>query len=268
MLDEELQQLGGPGEEPERDRPQLVGAGVRVARRDDVGHPLHGRADPDGVTGLDPRDHRAQAELVGAAEADVAPGALGLGALVVESGIRLDDRGLGNREDPSAGLVGDDARHGGVHDADAVGGEVARQPRHAARDEHLGIAGAQHRPGPGEPVLEVEHVGQSVARRGHTGAAGERDLAEAEVLHAGRALAAEADQHVAESARMRAVGSLGRVGRVHRRPLRQDLEVTDLGQSTLPHRTARGGQQGRRLEAGRMSIMCSIIKDATDNGPA
>ena len=250
MLEQELQQLGGPGQEPEGDRAQLVVARVRVERREDLGDALHGRVDPDRIPGLDPRDDRTEAELVGAAEADVASGALGLGALVVEVGVGLDDLGLGDGEDPTARLVGDDPRDGRVDDPDPVEGQVTGQPRDAASDVDLGLAGAQHRPRPGESVLQVQHVGEGIARRGHPGAAGQCDLPEAEVLDAGRAVATGVDQHVAETSCMTTLRPLGRVCRVHCRPLRQDLEVADLGQSALPHRTTRRGQEGRCVEVG------------------
>ncbi len=99
-------------------------------------------------------------------------------------------------------------------------------------------------------MLEVEDVGQRVAGGRDTGAAGQGDLAEAEVPHTRCALAAGVDEHVTDPPGPASVGTLGRVGRVQGRPLREDLQVTDLGQSTLLHRSARRGQQGRRIEVG------------------
>jgi hypothetical protein len=127
---------------------------------------------------------------------------------------------------------------------------VAREPDDPPGDEDLGLARPHDGPGRREPVLEIEDVGERVGGGGDAGAAGQCDLAEAEVLHARCALAAELDQHVTEAPRLRAVRPLGGVGGVDRRPLREDLEVVDLSQPTLPHGTARGGQQAGRVELG------------------
>ena len=139
---------------------------------------------------------------------------------------------------------------GRVDDAHPVGGQVPRQLGDPSGDVDLGLAGTHDRPGPGESVLEVEHVGQGVAGGRDPGAPGQRDLAEAEVLDARGALTAGVDQHVAQPACGRAVRTLGRVGRVDRRPLRQDLEVAHLGQPTLPHHATRLGQEARLVEVG------------------
>ena len=82
MLEEQLQQLGRPGEVAEGDGADLVGRGVRVEGSDDLGNPDDRCLHPDGITRLDAGDHGAEPELVGATHADVAPCALGLDALV------------------------------------------------------------------------------------------------------------------------------------------------------------------------------------------
>ena len=62
-------------------------------------------------------------------------------------------------------------------------------PRRAHDD--LGPARLADDPGVGHAVDQVEGVGERVGRRGDTGAARERDLAQTEVEHAGGALAAQ-----------------------------------------------------------------------------
>ncbi len=61
VLQQQREQLGGPGQPAERDRPQLVGTGLGVARRQDLGHPGDDGLDPDRVAGLDAGDDRPPA---------------------------------------------------------------------------------------------------------------------------------------------------------------------------------------------------------------
>ena len=104
------------------------------------------------------------------------------------------------------------------------------------------LASATSRTRPADS-LEVERVGEGVARGHRTGAAGQGDLAEAEVLHAGRAVAADPDQDVAEASGRDAVGSFGRVARVHGGPLGEHLEVVDLRQTAGLHGLGRPGEE-------------------------
>ncbi len=79
-----------------------------------------------------------------------------------------------------------------------------------------------------------------------TGAAGQRDLTQAEVLHPRRALPADLTQHLADPPRMRLLPRrqpLQRVRAMDRRPLRHHLQVDHLRQPTRPHRVTRRGQQ-------------------------
>ena len=94
----------------------------------------------------------------------------------------------------------------------------------------------RERPVPGR---QVEHVGQRITGRRHPRAARERDLTEAEVLHLRGALTAHLDQRVADP---------DRVTGVKGRPLRQHLEVVDLGQPPRPHSLRRRGQQAGGIQ--------------------
>jgi hypothetical protein len=192
VLEEQLEQLGRPGEEPEDDGAQLVGSGARVG-----------------------------------GDGDHAP----------------------------TGLVGDDPGDGGVDDPDSRCRQVSRQLGHASGKEHLRLAAADHRPGQRQPVLQVEHVGQRVGRGGDTRAAGEGDLAEAEVLHARCALPAALDQRVSESTRAHTIGIIGGVGGVHRRPLGKDIEVADFSQPTVRNSGRRAGPQTGRVDGGCRSCV-------------
>jgi hypothetical protein len=87
-----------------------------------------------------------------------------------------------------------------------------------------------------------------MARGHHPRAAGQGDLAEAEVLHARRAVAADLHQHVAEASGRRSVGSLGRIARVHGRPLGEHLQVPDLSESSGLHGLERPGQESGCVE--------------------
>ena len=206
VLEEQGEELGGAGEPAEGEGAELLGERFGVTRGDDLGDAVDDRVDRDGVAGLEAGDEGAQAELVGAAEADVAAAALGIAALLVQLGVGLDDLGLGDLEHAARRLGGDHPRHRAVDQPDLVAGEVARQLGDAPGHPHLALPAPAHRPRQRQPVLEVEHVGQRVRRGRHPGAAGEGDLAEAEVLHTGRALPAELAQHVAHPARDVTVG--------------------------------------------------------------
>ena len=179
----QLEEFGGAGQPAERDRPELVGGGVGVAGREDFGDPGHGGLDPDRVAGLDPGDQGPQPVLVGARGGHVAASAFGLDPLVVQGGVGLDDLRLGDREHPATGLGGRSpapppgpparpGRRAGAGTASRPGGRL-----------ELGLPGAAGRPGRRQPVDQVQGVGGRVHRRGHPGAAGQRDLTQTEVLH-------------------------------------------------------------------------------------
>ncbi|MET0523747.1 MAG: hypothetical protein ABWZ91_03035, partial [Nocardioides sp.] len=70
VFEEQGEQLGGAGQPGEGEGAQLVGAGLGVARRDDLPDAVHDRIDRGGVTGLEAGDEGAQAVLVGAPEPD------------------------------------------------------------------------------------------------------------------------------------------------------------------------------------------------------
>ena len=252
MLQQQGEELGGAGEPSEGEGAELVGAGVGVAGREDLADPVHDGVHGDRVAGFEAGDEGAQSVLVRAAEADVAAPALRFAPFVVQLGVGLDDLGLGDCEDAPGRLGGDHPGHRGVDDADLVDWQVAGKLRDAASDPDLALAASGHGPGQRQPVLQVEDVGERVAGGHHSGAAGQRDLAQAEVLHARRAVAADLDQHVADAAGDVAVGALGRVARVDAPPTGQHLEVVDLGVPAGPHGLGRPGQEAL-VEVGRSS---------------
>ncbi len=155
-----------------------------------------------------------------------------------------------------AGLGRDHPRHGRVDQADRVGVQVARKLGDAARDPHLALPAQAHRPCQGQPVLQVEHVGEGIARRHHPGAAGQGDLAEAEVLHTRSAVTADLDQHVAQASGRSPVRPLGRITRVHRRPLRQHLQVVHLSPPPYLHGLRRPGEEPGCVEVLRGGRSC------------
>ena len=110
MVEEQREQLGGSRQPPERDRAELIGAGLRMPWGDDLDDPRQGRLDPHDVAGLAAGDHGAQAELVGARGGHVAPAAFGLDPGLVQLRVGLDDLGLGDLQHPAPGLVGDHPR--------------------------------------------------------------------------------------------------------------------------------------------------------------
>ena len=163
VFEQEGEELGGAGEPAERDGAELVGAGVGVAGRDDLADAVHDGVHGGRVAGFESGDEGAQAVLIGAAEADVAAPAFGFAPLVVQLGVGLDDLGLGDREDPAGGLGGDHPGDRGVDDVDLVERQVAGELGDAAGEPHLALAAPGHCPGQGEPVFEVEDVGEHVA---------------------------------------------------------------------------------------------------------
>ena len=81
VFEQQLEQFGGAGQPPERDRPDSrVASGCRG---DDLRDPGQGGLDPDRVPGLDPGDHGAQPELVGPRRGHVPATAFGLDPLLV-----------------------------------------------------------------------------------------------------------------------------------------------------------------------------------------
>ena len=255
VLEQQCQQRGRAGEPAEGDREHLVAVGLRVTRREYLGHPRHRGLDPDRVAGHHPRDHGPQPGLVRAAEPDETTPPLRLHPFCVQAGSSADDRGLGHLEHTARGLAADGPGQCGVDEVHAVGGQVARLLGDAPSDPHLGLARHAARPGGRQTVLEVEHVRDRVRRRHHPGAPRQRDLAEAEVLNRGRTLAAETHQHVADPLRPDAVRPGNRIVGMDRCPLRQHAEVAHLRQPPLPHRCRGGGQQGLRVQPVRSRSM-------------
>ena len=266
VLQQQGEELGGAGEPSEGEGAELVGAGVGVAGREDLADPVHDGVHGDRVAGFESGDEGAQSVLVRAAEADVAAPALRFAPFVVQLGVGLDDLGLGDCEDAPGRLGGDHPGDGGVDDGDLVDFQVTGQLRDAAGDPRLALAASSHGPGQRQPVLQVENVGERVTRGHHPGAAGQRDLAQAEVLNPWGAVAADLDQHVADPAsrlrRRRDLGSgrwsgrppTGRAPR-GRRPLRVDAPAR-------PRTTGPGGQLASRSD--RSSNMRLILPTPTD----
>ena len=257
MLEQQGEELGGAGEPPERECAELVGAGVGVTGRDDLADAVHDRVDGDRVAGFESGDEGAQSVLIGPAEPEVAPSALCLAPLVVQLGVGLDDLRFGDGEDASGCFGRDHPGDRGVHDVDRVGVQVAGEPGDAPSHPHLALTAAGHGPGQREPVLEVEDVGEHVAGGGDAGTAGQRDLAETEVLHPWRALPTHLPQHVADTSRDMAVGALGRVGGVDRRPCREQLEPMHLGEPGRSLGLGRGGQEAFRVEVDEVGVHAS-----------
>jgi hypothetical protein len=255
----------GWASQPKARARSFVGAGVEVAGGDDLGDAVHGGVDCGGVAGFEAGDEGAQAVLVGAAQAEVAAAAFGLAAFVVQGGVGFDDLGLGDGQDPAGGFGGDQPGDRGVHHADLVAGQVARQLRDTAGEPGLALAAAADRPGQGQTVLEVQDVGDRVRRRGDPGGAGQGDLAEAEVRDAGGAITAELPEHVADPAGDVAVGTFGGVGGVHGRPGGKDLEGVDLREPGGALGLGRGGEEAGRVEVVEVDGHESILEKATDS---
>ena len=114
-------------------------------------------------------------------------------------------------------------------------------------------------------MLQVEHVGECVTRGHHAGAAGQGDLAEAEVRDAGGAITAELAQDVADSAGDVPVGAVGGVGGVHGRPGGKDLEGVDLREPGGALGLGRGGEEASRVEVGEVAGQESILEKTTDS---
>ena len=243
VLQQQPQQVGGPGQPAERLGSGLVPAQLGVLGGEDLGDPGDRGVDPDRVAGADPGDHGAQPGLVGAGQGDVAARSFVGARCGVEVGVGLDDLASATsmiRPAASVPIIGAIAAS---TTPTRSGRQVARQLGDLAGHPHLGLPALAGRARPGEPVDQVEHVGDRIAGGHHPGAAGHRDLAEAEVLHLRGALTADVDQHVAHPPRVLPVRALRGVGAVQVGPLQQHLQVGDLGQPPRPHRRGRRGQQ-------------------------
>ena len=244
-LQEQLEELGGAGQPAERDRPQLVRRSVRVAWGDDLGDPGHGGLDPDRVTGLDPADHGAQPELVGARGRDVAAAAFGLDAFVVQGRVGLDDLGLGHGEDPAGGLAADDPGHRPVHDPDRrrAGGGTASRPGARGRGRPRRSGTAPRRPGAG--------ASDPGCPRSRSGSPSLRPHARAR-SHPGTAPAPTACPHHRPAPAGRTDPS------AHRNATPPTAASTSSSrtsaESTSPHRLRRSSQQARRVEVGQVVV--------------
>ena len=245
VLEQQLEELGGAGQPPERDRPDLVRGGVGVTRGEDLGDPGHGGLDPDRVPGLDAGDHGAQPVLVGPRRGHVTPAAFGLDPLLVQGRVGLDDLGLRHRQHPAGGLPADDPRHRPVHDADPVGRQVPGQLRHPPRHIDIGLAGRRRPPRSAGGGGSGPGCRRSRCRSPPPRSAGQRDLTQAQLLHRG------VPSPPSWTSRSQLLGGLRGV---HRGPLRQHLQVADLGPSTSPHRVRRGSQQATRVEVGQVVV--------------
>ena len=109
VFEEELEQLGGPGQPPERQRPQQVTRclGVLGTPGEDVCDPGDHGVDVDGVAGGDAGDHVSQPDRVRPRQGHepAVPGFLepcGVGG-----GVGLDDLGLDQGDHPGRGLGAD-----------------------------------------------------------------------------------------------------------------------------------------------------------------
>ena len=248
VLQEQGEELGGAREPAEGQGAELVGAGPGMPRRDDLAHPVDDRVDGGSVAGLEAGDQGAQAELIGAAQADVAPAPLRLAPLLVERGVGLDDLGLRDLEDPTDRLGRDHAGDRRVDDADPVESQVA---------ESLAMRRATHTSQ--SPRRVTAQVRGRRCSRSRTSAS---KLAVA-VTPAPRAKAISPRQksctpgvpspptclqHVADASRDVTVRRLGRVAGVQRSPGREEVQLVHLGDPRGPLRLGRGGQQAGRVE--------------------
>ena len=160
MVEEEFEEVRGPGEPPERHGAELVDVVVGpMGLGEDVGDSLDHGVDPGGVAGGDAGDDVAVAEFVGAGEFHVPLPPFGLFAGGVGFGVGLDDRGLRDLQHTGRGMPADHLGNGRIHHDDLVEREVAGEHGCFAGDPHLTATGLDDLPGLREPVLQVEHIG-------------------------------------------------------------------------------------------------------------
>jgi hypothetical protein len=202
---------------------------------------VDGGVDPDRVSRLDAGDDVTQAELVGASETDVLPAALFLQLRLVGVGVGLDHLGLRDREHSRRRLAADGGGDRPVDDADVGQRQRATHRGDSARDPDVGLQRLHDPPGQGEPVLQVEHVGDGAVAGGRVNLTLDGDLGRRELPQLRRALTAEPAEPIAPV--------VGRVRvAVQDRPVGEDLEVLHLDGPTPTGRRCGPGQSGRGVQ--------------------
>ena len=256
VLEQEPEQLGGPGEPPEREGAQQVARGVGVfgSLGEDVGDPADHGVDVRRVARGDPGDDVAQPGLVGPGQGHEPAALLGLDLRLVGGGVGLDDLGLDDAQHPARGL----ARR-------ARPRRRCRPPRPRPGTGR----GSSRRPGgparrrPGRPGRPSQLRGRR-CRRSSTSAATARaestctprampELAQGELADPRGALPAEPDQPVgARRQRDRGVraGVVARVGGLQVAPVPHQPQVVDLHRPPAAHDQLQTRERVARVEVG------------------
>ena len=202
-----------------------------------------------------------EALTVDAGEPDVPPLELLLDARGVGDLVGLDHLRLAQSDHPRRGLATDRLGNGLIDDRHLFVGEHAAERGHLAGHPHLALEVAHATPGQRQPVLEIERVGHHGPRSERVHPAGDRELAQRELLHTRCAVAAEALETL--PTRRLVVGPV----RVQHAPVQHQLEVVDLGLPPTAQHVLEGSKRAARVEvadggrhAASLSNMCSKNK--------
>ena len=136
--------------------PRAPGSAARMSATREM-HRVH----VGGVAGGDPGDHVPQPGLVGPGQRHEPAVLRGLHLRRVGGGVGLDDLGLHDGQHPGRALPGDRRRGRGVDQPHRGQGQVPGQGGDLADQPGIRPPGQEHRPHPGQPVPQVQHV------RGH-----------------------------------------------------------------------------------------------------
>ena len=221
--------------------------------RDDLRDPGHGRVHGDRVAGVEAGEEHPQAVLVGAPQPGEPGAALGLApaprAGPGSASMTLASATSSTRPAPSLAIIRDIAESTSPT-LSAPRWRESLAIRRASQTSH-------------SPRRHTAQVSGSRCCRSSTSASALRDA----IAPVPRASAISPRQKsctpgvpspptwtstLPDPTRHGPVGALGRVGGVHRRPLREHLEVVDLRQPAGPHDLARSGEEPAGIEVGQV----------------
>ena len=252
LAGEEGEDVCGVGQPPEGDRAELVAGGLGgqvgdqvAAGVEGVGDPVDGGVEPDRVGRHDGGDHGAQPVLVGRGDRDVAaaPSGLPLGSSLL--GVGLDHLGLGDPQQPPVAFL-DRRRDGPVDQRHGRGVELAGHRGHLAGGPQITAALPQGGVEPGQPVSQVQPVGDQRPGRQRVLAPGDGQLTQREVLH--HRGAGPTEPHQPRPTRCPGAPLLAGVIGVQVGPVQPQLQLTHLGRTPIAHRGLGRRQRPRSVE--------------------
>ena len=230
----------GVGQPAQGDRAELVAGGVWgqvgdqvAAGVQGVGDLVDGGVEPDAVGGCDRGDHGPQPVLVGRGDRDVAAAQTGRPLVAGGLVVGLDHLGLGDRQQPPRPLV-DGLGRGPVDQRGRGRVQVTGHRRDLPDHPQVAVALAERGVELGQPVPQVQPVGDQRPDSVGVLAPGDRELAQGQVHHLRGPGATDPDQPrpTRRAGLSVVVGVMGvQVG-----PVQHQLQLTDLDRPPVPHR--------------------------------